>query len=290
MGELVLAAKITHVPSIWMDLTREQFRGLRANAIEGLRTLGQRARERDVETFLVFDSHWIVNQGFHVNAKARHEGIFTSHELPHMLSDMAYAYAGDPELARRIAREVEEAGFRAIAHDTPHLACEYGTLTPMHLMNGEGAGKGQPTPAARVVPVAVNQFASVDEGRRMGQAVARAIQAGERKVAVLASGSLSHAFWPNDRSEDGLNEVNGEFNRQVDLRVLELWQAGRIGEFLAMLPDYARLCQGECAMIDTAMLFGVLGWGDYQGQGTPVGEYFGSSGTGQCNVEFSLPG
>ena len=41
-------------------------------------------------------------------------------------------------------------------------------------------------------------------------------------------------------------------------------------------------------MHDTAMLFGALGWDQYQGKGEIIGEYFPSSGTGQVNVVFSL--
>ena len=281
MGSIVQAAKITHVPSIWMSHTIEQFRGIRQNAIDGLIELGRRAKASGVETFLVFDVHWIVNQGFHINAKARHEGRFTSHELPHMLADLDYAYDGDPELANAIATAVEAEGLRGMAHDTPNLACEYGTLVPMHFMN-QGS-------FARVVPVAANQYASIDEGRRMGEAIARAIADSGRMVSVLASGSLSHAFWPNAVSADGLNKVNGEFNRQVDLRVLDLWQQGAWPAFLDMLPSYAERCYGECAMIDTAMLFGALGWADYQGGAEIITPYFGSSGTGQCNVAFDPP-
>ena len=281
MGNIVQAAKITHVPSIWMSHTIEQFRGIRQSAIDGLSELGRRAREAGVETFVVFDVHWIVNQGFHINAKARHEGCFTSHELPHMLENMDYGYEGDPDLARGIAEAVNGACLRGMAHDTVQLACEYGTLVPMHFMN-EGS-------FARVVPVAVNQYASIDEGRRMGEAVAQAVRDSGRKVSVLASGSLSHEFWPNALSVDGLNKVNGEFNRQVDLRVLDLWQTGAWSEFVDMLPTYAKRCYGECGMIDTAMLFGALGWADYRGQAEIVTPYFGSSGTGQCNVAFDPP-
>ena len=280
MGEIVLAAKISHVPSIWMDLSMEKYRGIRRNAIDALAELGRRARACRAETFLIFDTHWIVNQGFHVNAKARHEGVFTSGEMPHMLYDMSYAYDGDPRLAKLLAETAGAAGFNAHAHDTPQLTCEYGTLTPMHLMN--------PDADIRVVPLAANQFASVDEGRRMGAAISEAIGRSDRRVAVLASGSMSHQFWPNALSQAGLNTVNTEFNRQVDLRVLDLWAEGRVEEFLAMLPDYAERCHGECAMIDTAMLFGVLGWQAYAGRGETIGHYFGSSGTGQVIVDFSL--
>ena len=281
MGSIVQAAKITHVPSIWMSHTIEQFRGIRQSAIDGFAELGRRARDAGVETFIIFDTHWIVNQGFHLNAKARHNGRFTSHELPHMLADLDYDHAGDADLGRAIAEAINETGLRAMAHDTPQLACEYGTLVPMYFMN-EGS-------FARVLPVAANQFASIDEGRRAGEALARAVAASGRKVSILASGSLSHEFWPNALSVEGLNKVNGEFNRQVDLRVLDLWQSGAWPEFLDMLPAYAERCHGECAMIDTAMLFGALGWSDYKGKSEIVTPYFGSSGTGQCNVAFDPP-
>lgn len=281
MGRIVQAAKITHVPSIWMSETMEKFRGIRDAAVAGYRELGKRARAADVETFIIFDTHWIVNQGFHVNAKARHEGVFTSHELPHMLMDMDYAYDGDPALGEAIAASVRDAGLRAIAHDTPNLACEYGTLLPMRFINEDAF--------ARVLPVAANQFASIEEGRAMGAAVARAVESSGRKVAIFASGSLSHAFWPNALSEAGLNKVNGEFNRQMDLRVIDLWTSGQWSDFLAMLPAYAERCTGECAMIDTAMLFGALGWDQYQGKADILTPYFGSSGTGQINVDLSVP-
>ena len=281
MGEIVLAAKITHVPSIWLSEHAAQFKGIRQNAIDGLVEIGRRARASEVDTFVIFDVHWQVNQAFHLNANATLAGTFTSHELPHFLDAMEYEYRGDPELAYRIADVGNERALGVRAHAVPGLGFEYGTLIPMHHMNKDGF--------ARVLSVATNQYASIDEGRQFGEAVADAIYQSDRRVAVLASGSLSHQFWPNHLSVDGINEVNTEFNRQVDLRVLDLWQAGRIKEFLAMLPDYAERCMGEGGMIDTAHLFGVLGWDTYAGRGELLGEYFGSSGTGQVNMVFDPP-
>lgn len=280
MGEIVQAAKITHVPTIWMSHTMKEYHGIRETAITGLRELGKRAKALGVETIIVFDTHWIVNQGFHLNAKARHEGTFISHELPHMLYDLDYAYDGDPELGHLIVEKIKEAGMRGIAHEDENMGVEYGTLLPMHFIN-EGA-------FAKVLPVAANQFASIDEGRQMGEAVAAAIEQSGRKAAVYASGSLSHAFADNAVSHQYLNKINGEFNRQMDLRVLELWDDGEWGDFLELLPDYAKNCRGECGMIDTAMLFGALGWKGYSGKAEVLTPYFASSGTGQTVVDFTL--
>ncbi len=280
MGNLVLAAKITHVPTIWMSHTIEKYKGLRTSALDGYEKLRQAAVAAKVDTFIVIDTHWIVNQGFHLNAKPQHKGNFISHELPHMLSDLAYDYRGNPELGALIVDEVRADGHRALAHNHPDLGVEYGTLLPMYFIN-KGVN-------ARVLPIATNQFSTIDENRQFGAAIRRAIDKSEGNVALFASGSMSHAFWENSKSVEGVNKVNGAFNEQTDHHVLELWENGDWSAFLDMLPDYAVRCVGECGMVDTAMLFGALGWKDYDGSITTMTPYFGSSGTGQVNITFSV--
>jgi len=87
----------------------------------------------------------------------------------------------------------------------------------------------------------------------------------DRTVSLVAGGSLSHRIHDNRDTAAGIFTVSGEFYRQVDLRVVELWEQGRWAEFVDMLPDYARTCHGEGMMHDTAMLFGAFGWRDYRG-------------------------
>ena len=280
MGAIVFAAKITHVPSIWLSLQPGRFHGIRQNAVDGLKELGKRARARGADTFLVVDVHWQNSMGFHLNGRARHDGRYASHELPHFIHALEYDYRGSPELAKAIGAEITAAGLRAHVHDLPDLGLEYGTLVPMHLMN--------PDRDLAVLPMGSNVYSSIEENRKVGEAIRRAVDASGLRVALLASGSLSHQFPPNAIAETKLNEISCEFNRQVDLRVLELWRDGRIKEFLAMLPDYAERCTGESGMADTGVLFGALGWDAYQGKGEQIGQYFASSGTGQVNVEFSL--
>jgi 3,4-dihydroxyphenylacetate 2,3-dioxygenase len=105
---------------------------------------------------------------------------------------------------------------------------------------------------------------------------------------LLASGSLSHKIWANEdyAANNGTFTISSEFNRQMDLHVLDLWTRGDHATFLKMLPEYAQKCNGEGGMHDTAMLYGALGWDQYQGKGEIIGEYFPSSGTGQVNVVF----
>jgi 3,4-dihydroxyphenylacetate 2,3-dioxygenase len=281
MGSVVLAAKITHVPSIWLSIQDGKHHGIRRGAELALAELGRRAAERRVDTFVVADAHWLNSMNFHLNGKARHRGSYASHELPHFIADLPYDYPGDPELAGLIAAEIGAGGQRALVHDVADLGLEYATLVPMHFLNAT-------EPKVRVLPIGCNIYSTIEENLRVGAAIARAVERSERRVGFLASGSLSHTFPTNELAEDHLNEISSEFNRQVDLRVLELWRDGRTAEFLAMLPGYSERCTGEAAMADTAMLFGLLGEERYTGRGEQLCDYFPSSGTGQVVVDFPV--
>ena len=158
MGDLVLAAKVSHVPSLMLsEVPGSPLAGARKGAVDALRELGRRARERHVSTFVVFDTHWLSNFGYHINANPHHQGAFTSHEAPQMIQDLRYDLPGDTALAEAIAGEATGAGLNVIAHKVASLGLEYGTIVPMHYMNGDGW--------AKVVSVATPLFTSLEESR-----------------------------------------------------------------------------------------------------------------------------
>ena len=137
MGKLALAAKITHVPSMYLSELPGPRHGTRADAIEGHREIGRRCRALGVDTLVVFDTHWLVNATYHLNCAPRWAGTYTSNELPHFISNMAYAFDGNPELGRLLARTCNEQGVETLAHDATSLQPEYGTLVPMRYMNAD---------------------------------------------------------------------------------------------------------------------------------------------------------
>ncbi|MEY4305232.1 MAG: hypothetical protein RIT52_1407, partial [Pseudomonadota bacterium] len=72
MGEIVLTAKVTHVPTMLLSERPGRLFGTRAQAIEGHREIGRRARALGADTIVVLDTHWMVNAGYHVNSNARY--------------------------------------------------------------------------------------------------------------------------------------------------------------------------------------------------------------------------
>jgi 3,4-dihydroxyphenylacetate 2,3-dioxygenase len=281
MGELVLAAKITHVPSMFISERPGPLHGCRQAAIDGLTEIGRRCRALHVDTLVVFDTHWLVNSGFHINAAARYQGIYTSNEFPQFIQNLDFDYDGDPTLGDAIAQIATADGVRIEAHHVHTLQLEYGTLVPMRYMNADRRFK--------VVSIAAwCPWHDLEDSRRIGMAVRRAIEQSGERVAILASGSLSHRIHDNRAAVEGINTISNEFYRQVDQRVIGLWKAGDAKTFVNMLPLYAELCRGEGHMHDTAMLFGALGWDGYRGRAEILTDYFTSSGTGQINAVFPL--
>ena len=282
MGQLALAAKITHVPSMYLSEFDGPHKGCREAAINGHKEIGRRCRALGVDTIVVFDVHWLVNSEYHINCARHFEGVYTSNELPHFIKNLPYAYPGNPELGHLIANVANEMGVATRAHSDTTLELEYGTLVPMRYMNADQHFK--------VVCVSGwCMWHDLPTSGRFGLAVRKAIE--ERydgTVAVFASGSLSHHFAPNGRAPEFMHKVFDPFLEQTDLNVVEMWKRGEWKAFLQMLPMYNEKCWGEGGMHDTAMLLGLLG-GERYGQGVEiVTPYFGSSGTGQINAIFPV--
>lgn len=282
MGKLALAAKITHVPSMYLSEQVGPHYGCRQAAIDGHIEIGRRCRELAVDTIVVFDSHWLVNSAFHINCAAHFKGTYTSKELPHFIHDMSFEYDGNPELGILMQEEIARTGIRVQAHELSSLELEYGTLVPMRYMNVDGYFK--------VVSVAAFCTShDLQDSCKFGQGLRRAIEIYPGNVAILASGSLSHRFIWDREAEQGMDRYTREWDRQIDLHVLDMWQRGEWAAFIAMLPEYANYCYGEGGMHDTAMLLGALGWDKYTEPIELITALFPSSGTGQVNAIFPLP-
>jgi len=283
MGEIVLAAKMTHVPTMLMSEQEGPIKNKRQAAIDGHYEIARRAKALGADTVVICDTHWVLNAGFHINANPHFEGLFTSNEFPQFIQNLPYDYQGNPELGDAIAQCASDKGVFTLAHHLDSLELEYGTLVPMHFMSRQHQMK----------VVSIGAWCTVhehDESRVVGAAIRQAVEASSHKVLLVASGSLSHKIWSNKdyAANNGTFTISSEFNRQVDLHVLELWKNGDHATFLKMLGDYAEFCSGEGSMHDTAMLYGALGWDNYDAKCEVVTEYFPSSGTGQTNVIFPV--
>ena len=282
MGQLALAAKITHVPSMYLSEIPGPRFGTRQSAIDGHKEISRRCRAMGVDTLVVFDTHWLVNAGYHINCGPHFKGVYTSNELPHFISNMHFESPGNPALGHLLAQVANEYGVETLAHDATTLQPEYGTLVPLRYMNEDQHFK-----VISVSALCTSHY--LNDSARLGWAMREAVEKHyDGKVAFLASGSLSHRFAQNGLAPEFAHKIWSPFLEKLDEQVLRMWDQREWKAFCEMLPEYASKGHGEGFMHDTAMLMGALGWSGYDGGVDMVTPYFGASGTGQLNAIFEV--
>lgn len=282
MGQLALVGKITHVPSMYLSELPGPRQGTRQAAIDGHLEIRRRCLELGVDTIVVFDTHWLVNANYHINCAPDFGGSYTSNELPHFISNMAYGFPGNPALGKLLAQACNEHGVETLAHDATTLAPEYGTLVPMRYMNADRHFK-----AVSVSALCMAHY--LNDSARLGWAMRKAVEDHyDGTVAFLASGSLSHRFAQNGLAPEFAHRIWSPFLETLDKRVVQMWENAEWKDFCDMLPEYAAKGHGEGFMHDTAMMLGALGWSEYPGKAEVLTPYFGASGTGQINAVFPV--
>ncbi|MDU1692955.1 MAG: 3,4-dihydroxyphenylacetate 2,3-dioxygenase, partial [Bradyrhizobium sp.] len=218
MGKLALAAKITHVPSMYLSELDGPARGKRQSAIDGHIEIGRRCREAGVDTIVVFDTHWLVNAGYHINCAPHFQGLYTSNELPHFIANMTYEYDGNPELGRILAEGANAHGIATMAHAATSLALEYGTLVPMRYMNADRHFK-----VVSVSALCTSHYLA--DSAKLGWAFRRAVEDHyDGTVAFFASGSLSHRFAQNGTADEYRDKMFSPFLERLDHEVIQMWE------------------------------------------------------------------
>jgi 3,4-dihydroxyphenylacetate 2,3-dioxygenase len=289
MGAIVAGLFSTHVPRLMIldPVARKEY--MRDNITTFYEVLPRIREERiaplDFDTFVILDTHWHSTLEFILNGHERLEGIYTSDEIPWMINEYAYDYPGDPELAQLIADECARSGEHALVSSHRGLPVHYGTLNPMHYYNPGPQKK-------RVLPISVCDTAETDANLRFGAAVARAVARSERNVLFIASGGMSHRFWPlatiRDHASADPKDINGDALRAWDERIMAWWKAGDHASVIANADAFRKECAPEGRFAHYLVLAGALGGAEWRDPGIQYGAYEAAIGTGQSNFWFEL--
>jgi len=288
MGDIVGAGLLAHVPTIMMpyEARLEENNGREISLVPGLRRLREEVFETlDYDTVIVLDSHWATTVEFVVSAQDRRAGLFTSEELPRGMVRLPYDYLGDPELAQAIAGHGTEQGTWITPIDDQYLPVFYATLNLWKYL-GEGL------PQKRWISISVCQTADVEDNLRLGRAIKAAVEGLDRKVLVLASGALSHTFWPlrqiRDHNAADIENIFTPEAAAADLERLAWLEKGDHRSMLETMPEFLRF-RPEARFAHYLMMIGALGEEDVIAPGRRYSEYENSVGTGQVHVWFDRP-
>ena len=284
MGEIVSAAIVGHVPTVMLaEEVRRRLSGTGQDTtlVEGYRRLKAHFEAKAVDTWVIFDTHWFTTTE-HVIAGAEHHcGRYTSEELPRVIHELPFDYAGAPTLAEAIRSEAKKRRIRMTNATTPTLPRHYPTINLVHHMRRE----------EKVLSVGVCQTAELDDYLAFGEVIAAAIRRTPCRVALLGSGGLSHRFWPLrslfDHQDYDPGHVITPEARAADHRVLEYWERGDHAAVCDFYPEYHRHAP-EGRFAHYLMLLGAIGGRVCEAPGERYSAYENAIGTGQVHVVFDL--
>ena len=126
----------------------------------------------------------------------------------------------------------------------------------------------------------------------MGRAIGEAIEETGRRTVLLASGGMSHRFWPlpviaQHEASDPVHVRTPEA-RAADEKRLAWMQAGDHRRIIETMDDYARFAP-EGRFGHYLMAVAAAGGADCTAHGRPFSEYENAVGTGQVHVWFDRP-
>lgn len=285
MGEIVGAGLISHAPTVMYDReTRlELNEGKEISLVPGLVRLREEVFDRlQPDSIVIIDSHWFSTVEHLLSAQARRNGIFTSSELPRGMAQIPYDYTGDPELAHLAATLGAELGTPTHASEDDHLPVYYATINLLHYLRSD----------ENVVSVSVVQTGEMDDFMTMGEAIGEAVGRLDRRTVVLASGGMSHTFWPlkqlpKHEASDPVHIFTPEA-RAADEERIEWMKVGDHARIVDGMDDYYKHSP-EGMFGHYLMMLGAIGGRDCVARGSVYSDYENATGTGQVHVWFDQP-
>ncbi len=285
MGEIIGAGFLSHAPTIMFpkEIRYSLNEGREISLVPGLERI--RAEILDTlkpDAILVFDTHWFTTVEFVITSHSNRSGLYTSEELPRGMSQIPYDMKGNADLAESIASHVNSEGVRCHPSDDPQLPVHYPTINIAHFLNRGEAW----------LSMGVCQTARDQNFLAVGRGVAKAITASNQKVVLIASGGMSHRFWPLDEleqheSSDPSHIITPEARAADELR-LNWWQNGDHASVIDSMDDY-RPHAPEGKFGHYLMMIGALGGKACTAPGRLCSDYENATGTGQVHVWFDRP-
>ena len=253
MGEIVGAGLISHVPPLVMPeaIRRELNNGEDTTLYEGLHDLG-------AQRLAPLEADTVVVVDTHWFTTVEH--IVTAHERRKGL------FTSD-ELPR---------GMCAMPYDM-----HYPTINLLPFLQGDEAW----------VSAGICQTAEPDDFLLFGELLSQAVAGLDRRVVVLASGGLSHRFWPlrqfrQHEAADPALHLRTPEAKAADEHVIDCLIKGDHAGVLDFLPEFSTHAP-EGFFGHYLTMVGALGGTACTAPGEQFGEYESVAGTGQVHLWFS---
>jgi AmmeMemoRadiSam system protein A len=245
MQEFVYAALVPHPPIVVPEVGGDEVARIRATHAALEQMAAELVAARPDAVCIISPHGPVFRDAIAVHMLPSIEGDLRAFRAP----EVTFAMTVDRELGSLVIAAARKAGL-PVAPVTPEWAGEWdaerldhGTMVPLYFLKKAGyRGPILPIAMGMLPPVQLYAF---------GQALQQAIDESGRRIAVLASGDLSHRLTPD--APAGFHPEAHRFDREV----VEALGRGDLGHLFRMDHD---LCEtaGECGLRPLMMLTGAL--------------------------------
>ncbi|MGI6667571.1 MAG: AmmeMemoRadiSam system protein A [Bacillota bacterium] len=243
---VVLAGLSPHPPIIIPEVGRGEERNA-SSTVRAMESLGKRFASADYDSLVIITPHGLVlRDAVSIRGDATMEGDFGGFGARRV----TFGVRNDLELVREIAAASKEDGFTTVLLDrrtmrsyTVDSRLDHGCLVPLYYMVKHGF--------SRPVVVVNIGYLPVLDLYRYGMAISRASERVGRRVAVLASGDLSHRLTPD--APAGYNPKGKLFDESLMGHLRDFDPKGILG-----IPEDLLQDAGECGMRPVAMMLGSI--------------------------------
>lgn len=263
---LVSAMFTPHPPLIIPQIGGENIKEVE-KTVSAMKELGQRMVEVDPDTILIISPHGLVHQSeMLVGASPKMTGSFESFDYP----EAAFSFKGDPSLAETIQKNSVKENIPAsiIDHDSGNYFLDHGVLVPIYYLTEELGSD------VKIVPISYSMLSRA-EHYSFGQIISQVIDESSERIAVVASGDLSHRLLENEAGK-----IGSQFDQTI-VNYIKDFSPGKIIDMDEELQNIA----GECGYRSLLILLGIL---DGKNIKPEVLSYEGPFGVGYMVADFKI--
>ncbi len=265
---IVAAYAVPHPPIIIPAVGRGEEKRIAATSAAYAEVM-RRAAEHRPDVMIVTSPHTAMYADyFHISPGAEASGSLAQFRAPGESCRVRY----DAELAKRIEILARKHGLPAGEQGERDKNLDHGTLIPLLFL----ARTGFACPVVRIGLSGLPASAHY----RLGQCVAEAVEALNRKAVFIASGDLSHKL--KEDGPYGFAPEGPEFDRQITA----LFASGDFGAMLSLSPELADAA-GECGLRSFQIMAGAL---DGRAVTHELLSYEGPFGVGYGVAAFEVTG
>lgn len=271
MNHVVAGAFMPHPPIMIPEIGKNEIEKIQIT-VAAAEEAARRIKEENPQTIVIITPH---GAGFRdaasISIHPRLRGNLAEFGVP----EVSLGFELDGLLARRIMKQTDRLGVHLVEftddiakQNRLRLELDHGAMVPLYYMHKAGF-KGQ------LVHLSIGML-PYEEMYTFGKAVQAAINLSGKRVAVIASGDLSHRL--TLEAPAGYCARGAEFDHQVVAALEKL----NVKELLSIDHDLIEEA-GECGLRSAFFLTGVFGGMDAVGQ---VLSYEGPFGVGYAVIAF----